>query len=89
MLVNIFIFETFYTFSVISREVSSPKLESSPKSRKEYVFTFLLIEMSRNIITYTALEITGGQGSMTPHFHDLTPQNHLRAVNLTAQVLTK
>ena len=30
----------------------------------------------------TALEITGG------HFHDLTPQNHLRAVNLTAQVLT-
>ena len=36
-----------------------------------------------------ALENVGGQGSMTPRFHDLVPKIHLRAVNLTAQVLTK
>ena len=46
-------------------------------------------DVQKTISLNPALEITGGQGSMTPYLHDFTPQNHVRAVNLTAQVLTK
>ena len=33
-------------------------------------------------------EITRGQGSLTPDFHDLTTQNQLREVSMTGHIFT-